>query len=456
MLDTILIPGNEDMAFAVFPVLMPIDQLPFRHVGEVAEALEQLFEGVAFLHDHDIIHGDACFFNFLVDASKMVPGGWHVGAEYCQEDGWTRFKWTRRWLTRPNKYYLIDYDSSVRVKAEGDQWIAGNWGQDRSVPEMRWDEACDGYKVDVYQMGNMINDLIEDERTPSERFWVQHYNFLLQRGYKLRPRYDPQWIPSWIVDTSRLATLSEDSIASLYAFWVLDAVRVSDGKKVILKKVNTYTEELSILRDLSEPHVQNDPRCHSIPLLDVIPIPGDDDLAFAVFPPLMQIDQLPFRHVGEVAEALDQLFEGVAFLHEHDIIHGDACFFNFLVDPSKMVPKGWHFGAEYCEEDGLTRIKWTRRWLTRPNKYYLIDYDLSVRVKAEGDQWMEGQWGQDRTVPEMTGHEACNGYKVDVYQMGNIINNLIEASSCLRLVILEKDVLIECFDSTGLHGTGSI
>jgi hypothetical protein len=32
---------------------------------------------------------------------------------------------------------------------------------------------------------------------PHERFWVDQQPFLLSRGYKLRPRYDPAWVPSW-------------------------------------------------------------------------------------------------------------------------------------------------------------------------------------------------------------------------------------------------------------------
>lgn len=34
--------------------------------------------------------------------------------------------------------------------------------------------------------------------TPTERFWVDMQPFLLAQGYRLRPRYDPQWKPSWL------------------------------------------------------------------------------------------------------------------------------------------------------------------------------------------------------------------------------------------------------------------
>lgn len=32
----------------------------------------------------------------------------------------------------------------------------------------------------------------------TEQTWVEMQPFLLKRGYRLRPRYDPDWIPSWL------------------------------------------------------------------------------------------------------------------------------------------------------------------------------------------------------------------------------------------------------------------
>lgn len=46
-----------------------------------------------------------------------------------------------------------------------------------------------------------------------EERWVQLYYFLRQRGYRLRPRYDPEWVPSWRLNPVKGGSYyNEDSI----------------------------------------------------------------------------------------------------------------------------------------------------------------------------------------------------------------------------------------------------
>lgn len=33
---------------------------------------------------------------------------------------------------------------------------------------------------------------------PDEAFWKDHQPWLVDRGYVLRPRYQPGWVPSWL------------------------------------------------------------------------------------------------------------------------------------------------------------------------------------------------------------------------------------------------------------------
>lgn len=49
---------------------------------------------------------------------------------------------------------------------------------------------------------------------PHEIFWRERYVFLESRGYKLRPRFDPNWVPSWI-GTNRDPDFCEDSVISM-------------------------------------------------------------------------------------------------------------------------------------------------------------------------------------------------------------------------------------------------
>ncbi|KAF4613688.1 hypothetical protein D9613_008037 [Agrocybe pediades] len=80
----------------------------------------------------------------------------------------------------------------------------------------------------------------------SEHFWVKMQPILLKRGYRLRPRYDPNWVPSWLLpqpDGKFLSRLQcEDAVRGNGN--ILDAVRIQDGQKVVFKKVETKTEEL--------------------------------------------------------------------------------------------------------------------------------------------------------------------------------------------------------------------
>ena len=44
-----------------------------------------------------------------------------------------------------------------------------------------------------------------------EAFWRENYQFLLDHGYQLRPRYSPNWVPSWI-GTNKDHRYCEDGI----------------------------------------------------------------------------------------------------------------------------------------------------------------------------------------------------------------------------------------------------
>ncbi|PPR04827.1 hypothetical protein CVT24_010244 [Panaeolus cyanescens] len=143
------------------PLLLEFDDLPFRRVGEVVECLEQFFETVEFLHEHNIVHMDACSGNLMMDVNPLITTDWHPWNWRTQDGRRKSIEWVDRWHTRPNRYYLIDFSLSQQFADKRWALFAGKWGQDKTVPEMSLTTFCDGFKVDVYQMGNSINELIE-------------------------------------------------------------------------------------------------------------------------------------------------------------------------------------------------------------------------------------------------------------------------------------------------------
>lgn len=49
-----------------------------------------------------------------------------------------------------------------------------------------------------------------NQLAPNEIWWSQHFGWLKDRGYLLRPRYAPGWVPSWR-GTKKDRLLCEDS-----------------------------------------------------------------------------------------------------------------------------------------------------------------------------------------------------------------------------------------------------
>lgn len=63
--------------------------------------------------------------------------------------------------------------------------------------------------------------------TPSEIWWRDHQSFLNSHGYLLRPRFRPDWIPSW-TGTNIIPNYCEDSIEHLVSVKVQRCQRVVD------------------------------------------------------------------------------------------------------------------------------------------------------------------------------------------------------------------------------------
>ncbi|KAF9020832.1 hypothetical protein BDZ89DRAFT_1019960 [Hymenopellis radicata] len=262
-------------------------------------------------------------------------------------------------------------------------------------------------------------------RTAAELFWVKHQKYLEERGYELRPRYHKDWIPT----RTRLEGLDfgftfEDEIAcTTAAFGVLDAVQTSTKRKVAIKITMLKTRELAVAQSLGAPELLADPRNHTVPVLDSFPVPGEEHAkCFMVMPYLQRFDCPKFHCRLEFADALHQVLEGIRFMHERNVAHGDACSLNFMMDATEVCPKGHHFTLPDCNDDGFTFLTTVPRCRTENLvRYYIIDFEGTKEYPAGLEAAVETDMRcQIKTSPEFNEPHGTsyNPFPLDIYNIG--------------------------------------
>ncbi|KAJ7480034.1 hypothetical protein B0H11DRAFT_2422641 [Mycena galericulata] len=300
-----------------------------------------------------------------------------------------------------------------------------------------------------------------ESRHAWEQFWIAHQSFLLSQGYLLRPRFHPDWVPAWKKPGASGHALRYEDSRPAWRSNVLDATRVADGSKVVLKRVRTWTSEISLASYFNSDVLREDPHNRTFRLLDIIYLPNDNDFALIVMPFLRLFDSPKFRDFEEVTEAMRQflqvrLYAMAAFLafipfigprvhaslqRGTQVIPGrppissvqyveiqprDACSLNLMMDPTNVIPRGFHFSAPWTEDGVEYGVYWRPRSSVSPVDYYFIDFGLSdYWPDGPENTWTVGVFGQDRTVPELSATIPYNPFKVDIYQLGNVFAKLI-------------------------------
>ncbi|KAF8915008.1 hypothetical protein CPB85DRAFT_1433210 [Mucidula mucida] len=117
------------------------------------------------------------------------------------------------------------------------------------------------------------------------------------------------------------------------------------------------TKELQALRLLQSDALRDDPRNHTIPVLDFIEF---NNQVFAT-----RATRADFVTVGELVRYGQAFLEATAFIHEHNIAHGDIDFQNMVMDVMVSEPKA-PFGAVFAGVRGPER------------KYAFIDFETAT------------------------------------------------------------------------------
>ncbi|KAG0698895.1 hypothetical protein DFH29DRAFT_809763, partial [Suillus ampliporus] len=252
-------------------------------------------------------------------------------------------------------------------------------------------------------------------------------------GYLLRPRYKPDWIPSW-QGTSKSMFACEDWIkpqASGYAS-VLDATRISDGEFVMLKAIrrNERPFEVEIAQYLVSEHLQSDPMNHCVPILDVLrPVP-DEGRDIIVMPLLRCCSDPSFETFGEVVECLPQLFEGLYFMHTNHVAYRDCMSLNIMMDPKPLFIDSFQPFRSHRTRD-LKGVPRHYSRTQRPTHYFFIDFGLSRLYSPSLTNPLEPIiMGGDDTVPEFKSCEPQNPFPTDVYYIGHAIQETFLDVQC--------------------------
>ena len=105
-----------------------------------------------------------------------------------------------------------------------------------------------------------------------------------------------------------------------------------------------------------------------------------------------------------------------------------------MMDGTPLYPLGHHPVRRNRTLDVIDEAKPLSR-TDHPVRYYYIDFGLSECLPPSSSSLVVGDVGRDAEVPELSSTVPYDGYKADIYALGNLFyKELVQVRSCGSLI----------------------
>ncbi|KAF9226733.1 hypothetical protein BS17DRAFT_697611 [Gyrodon lividus] len=260
---------------------------------------------------------------------------------------------------------------------------------------------------------------MSDRFTPGELFWRKRYQFLQQKGYTLRVRYSPDWVPSWQGKSNALPHNHEDRVAQPHPD-VCDAT-ARGGAFVFIKKIysdeHPFEEQIALY--FSSEALRKDPVNHCVPVIDNFEDYEERNIHYIVMPLLRPCNHPVFEGVSEVLDFMKQALQGLKFMHDNRVSHGDCLAANIMMDAKYLCPYDWHPVATGETRNFTGKIYYKSRSDVEV-VYYFVDFGLSTLHPQGQTRFVTGGTGRDREVPEFKFEIPYDPFKADIFILGHM------------------------------------
>ncbi|EJD41509.1 hypothetical protein AURDEDRAFT_106043, partial [Auricularia subglabra TFB-10046 SS5] len=153
---------GEPYYILVFPLLRPLFSPDPDTVEDMLSSVIALAEGLSFMHDNHVAHQDVHYRNAMMDATYLMPEGWHPWMR--RDMVYSPGKRPRKLTVLPRsevamKYFLTDFGMSVKYRSSEDRGlVTGIGGLNRTLPEQSDTVPYDPFPADIRMFGDMLHD----------------------------------------------------------------------------------------------------------------------------------------------------------------------------------------------------------------------------------------------------------------------------------------------------------